>query len=128
MYRLSPKAGGREVLGVEFVIGGYSSAEPMEERRDLDADFSRIVSARGRARQGGSNIEEPWVNADIEAVEMLFVKIENGAFRGAALQPRGGGFFAGDWPSDLDLVTSLVGSEVLRWLAEVVRASVNPAR
>jgi hypothetical protein len=56
------------------------------------------------------------------------VKIKNGAFRGAALQPRGGGFFAGNWPSDLDLVTSLVGSEVLHWLAEIVRASINLAQ
>jgi hypothetical protein len=40
MYRLSPKAGGEEALGVEFVIRGYSSAEPMEEQWDLDVEFA----------------------------------------------------------------------------------------
>ncbi len=96
MFGLLPKPVVERFLRWKFVIRGYSSAEPTEEQQDLDADFSQIVSARGSTQQGGSNIKEPWVNKDVEAVEMLFVKIKYGALRGEALWPRGGGFFPVD--------------------------------
>ncbi len=53
----------------------------------------------------------------VEAVDLLFVKIEDGAFRGAALRPQGEGCFTVKWPNNLDSMVFLLGCRVdLRWL------------
>jgi hypothetical protein len=45
-------------------------------------DLARADTAWGVERQGRSAIKEPWVRVDVEAVEILFVKIEYGALGG----------------------------------------------
>jgi hypothetical protein len=71
-------------------------------------------------------MEELCVRDKVEAIELLFVKIEYGAFRGAALQlwPRGEGCFTVEWPNNMDQMVILMGCRVdLHWLggARVVK-------
>jgi hypothetical protein len=54
-------------------------------------------------------MEELCVRDRVEAVELLFVKIEYGAFRGAALRPQGEGCFTVERPNNLDWMVFLLG-------------------
>jgi hypothetical protein len=69
-------------------------------------------------------MEELCVRDKVEAIELLFVKIEHRAFRGAALWPRGEGCFTVKRPNNLDQMVFLLGCRVdLPWLggARVVK-------
>ncbi len=62
----------------------------------------------------------------VEAVEVLFVKIEYGAFIGAALRPQREGCFTVKRPYNFDRKVFLLGCRVdLHWLGEARVVTVD---
>jgi hypothetical protein len=61
--------------------------EQDKERPDFGVALSQLDLSGRKDRWEGSKMEELCMRDEVEAVELLFVKIEYRAFRGTALRP-----------------------------------------